>query len=94
MLIGYTEAETEDTIQHPSMGRRSWRWRLDIHPLELNLTHTLNYGVVPNSEWRASGSYFSIAVYPLRWGWGFDQAYYDGMHYSYQFGPLWISWCV
>lgn len=94
MLLGYTEPEQETTIQIPHMGRRAWRWMLSITWLSLAVTRQINFGLVPNTDWHASGAYFTVELRPLRWGYGFSQFYYDGMHNIYRCGPLCIAWCA
>lgn len=94
MRLWTGKVTTEDTVQIPDMGIRSWRY-----VLEFNLEFWgFDFGWF--GQWRSEycpewmtdhATGFGVSTHPL-WRWGFDHFWYDGPHCSFNLGRLQIWW--
>lgn len=94
MLLATTEPDVEETAAIPSMGKRAWRWKVELTLMAFEVSQQVSYGDGLLKNWTRCNSYFAVSFRPLVWQFGTSSIYYDGMHYSYSFGPIQVSWCM
>lgn len=90
-LLAFQEShETVPAIPH--IGRRGWRWVLDLSWLSLTLQRQVMFHNTTQPIWRdMGGSYFNMCLTRyFRIGQSHD--YYDGPHCSYSLGWLHFNW--
>lgn len=84
-------AHTEDEVVYESMGRRSWRWVLNIEAWSIAIERQLRNAYDSASRRRPIDTWLAISLRrPFRWG--IDHGYYDGPHCALHLGWLTIYW--
>ena len=79
--------EREPLLDAERLGRRAWRWTLDVERWSVGLTHRVRI----LGEWGYGTAYASVhAMRRFRVGW--FSCYYDGEHRVLSLGWLRISW--
>lgn len=94
MIICVSPANTDDDVLYESVGRRSFRWVLEVGLLHASVNHEFksHVGEPGESPWGRNHAHFGVCLTPLRWQWGFRSVYHDGEWCSFNFGPLQIHW--
>lgn len=89
MIIWRGKVTTEPAVVVEDMGRRSWRWALEIKKWSIELQSQVSYEKQENGpNWFSAGPYFFIGL--NRWKTGIYHIWYDGPHCNY-----WCGWfCV
>lgn len=84
------DEESEPKFQH--LGRRAWRWVLEVEPLVVSLNRQFRCER-DGSEWsqRSSLEYFTVWI-DRRFRLGELHTYYDGPHCQFSLGWLHIGW--
>lgn len=95
MILYTTKPNTETTPEFAYLGRRSWRWVLEIKPFFIDLCQQIKFEPGNargyNSEWHPASYYFTLAI-SKKFKWGSNHVYYNGPHCSFSIGPIHLSW--
>lgn len=68
---------TEKEIQIPSVGRRSWRWVLELKKFNISLYEEVFFHE-REKEWHLAVRHYTLFI--RKWKWGREHLYYDGPH--------------
>lgn len=94
MIIWKSKTTTEEVVEHKDMGKRSWRWVLELTKSNRSCGIGLckQYSSEKRQEWAYTYSYYEIHLIPFYWSLGHNMCYYDTEHHRFSIGPIHFNW--
>ena len=94
-MIIWKSKETRETIaDFPHLGRRNWRWILDVNFFAIELALQVMFGDMVFPNWGLANSYYSITL-RKRFSLGYSNMTsikYEGIHHEFALGFLHFNW--
>lgn len=91
MIVWKGDVRREKDPDIPHLGRRSWRWVIDVTWRCIELRQEVRFDDLPNPAWSCAGMYYSLG-FTKSAAWGRQHVYYDGPHDSFSIGYLHACW--
>jgi hypothetical protein len=89
MKLFSTKPKQETSVVHDHMGKRSWRWNVEITPFYLNVYEEMSYE--KNQTWCLANRYFEIC-FDKKFLFGRFHFWHDGPHDTLRLGWIVIAW--
>lgn len=90
MILWTGKTHTETEIQFAAVGRRSWRWVLEIENYCAQFALDVKFKGL-GDRWLRRGRYYAVSL-TRHFGFGMDHVYYDGYNHSFSLEFLHFAW--